>query len=194
MITARPLAVVIAALLVTPGLACRASGGRSAAPAGAPVSETASRAPEEIFAIDPHIVTAVEYRSASGQVVAQRPGSSNDPFSIAVTSAAGAVERCRAGSGFDAVLSQLVSIHARPLTQAERQAIGAPAKRDQARLRILDATAIGPQEFGIILDSRYDGAVLFDGDRAYVSTVPKTTFQRLSGGCAVLGRPVRPVP
>jgi hypothetical protein len=191
----RPIAAIALTLLVAAGFACQRGRSGGTAPAGAvPASEPVRGATEEIFAIAPYIVTEVEYRAGARQVIARRAGSSNEAFSITVATGTAPVERCRARADFDEILGELASIRARPLTASERQAVGSPSNRDGARLRILDATAIGPQEFGVVLDTRFDGAVLFDGDRVYASTVPKATFERLSGGCAALGVPAGTAP
>jgi hypothetical protein len=142
----------------------------------------------EIFAIDTNIVTEIDYERAPHKLVARRPGGSSDRFSIEVTTGSDIVERCEAGGSFAGILEELSSIHARrALDASEASALKSSHARDLATLRIVDDTAIDPQEFGVLLtEDRQRAVVLVDGESAYESTVPRSLFERLAAGCSGL--------
>jgi hypothetical protein len=143
----------------------------------------------EIFAIDLGIITEVQYDTATRKLVARRPGGSHDRFFIEITDPGGhIIETCIGGHPFDEVLANLASIRVRKaLEKDEADALRSRRRRDFARLRIVDNTALEPQEYDVLLATTSGPVFLVDGPIIYESAMQVQPFEQLSRGCVAVG-------
>jgi len=133
-----------------------------------------------VFEMQPTLLVKLEYSTPNRRVTVTRPNDSDDPFSVVVTDAAGQqVERCQAGNAFQPVLAAITKIVARQGLPTDQ-----PVPPEKARLRLEDATDIGPVEWRVAESAR--GMVLTTPEYGYVVETPVAIFSRLEAGCTGL--------
>jgi hypothetical protein len=143
---------------------------------------------DEVYAVDPNIVSELVYESPERKLVATRPGSESE-FKISISDSKGrTLEECPAGSLFSETLATLRSIKVkRALSEAEAARLRASRASDIARLRIADATALEPMEYRALIAGPDLSVLFFDERSGFESTVPALSMEHLKQGCAVLG-------
>jgi len=159
-----------------------------------PGADTIVNEGETLFEILPSLVTQIDYENPKQRLVATR-SDSESAFAIVVTDKSGAVlEQCAGKAPFDRIFQGLTAIRARRgLKKGEGDSLYRQYAATMSKLRVKDATAIGPLEWEIIVTAPERRVVAFDGQHAFEIDLAAELLDNLARGCsAFLGPDATP--
>jgi hypothetical protein len=186
--TMLPLAVVVA-------IAVWMIRGRATEPQPSPVVPDLSafvgnfKSGDEIYAVDPDIVTGVDFETPARTFVATRPKGLGELFSIEIRDrATGRVEHCRSRFTLESVLGAVSSVRVRRVLPArDAWALWTRYGAAVRRLRIRDTIDTEPKEFGVLLtDGDAQSAIFREGPNFFEPSFASDVLALLSSDCAAL--------
>ena len=151
---------------------------------------------DELFAVDPKLVTHLSVVAAGWLFEAHRRDAAKDPFTLSFSTAKdGGVRTCAAGPFFDAVLAALTSLKARrAFTAAEGQQLRASPLSRQVRLTIADSSKLEPAEWVLVLPEPPEKHVMGFSDDLPTGAdldLERQSIDLLAQGCAALAATAR---